>query len=101
MPGGGVSDMPDCSETGAALPECSFGQRALSEESDFVFSEAPEPFRIERSQLLGSVDPAQGPVHEQTQILVAAAEAKRYRLVGKEPVNDEQILRDVSLLCLQ
>ena len=58
MPGGGVSGMPDCSVTGGALPECSFGQRALLEEGGFVFSEAPEPFRIERSELLGPVDPA-------------------------------------------
>src|ERR1700736_4001854 len=101
MPGGGVSGMPDCSVTGGVLPERSFGQRALLEEGGFVFSETPEPFRIERSELLGPVDPAQGPVHEQTQILVAAAKAKRYRLVSKEPVNDEQVLRDVSLFCQQ
>ncbi len=66
MPGGSASDLPNGATTEAVLPGRLFGERALLEERDFAFVEAPEPFRIDRSQFLGSVDPAQGPVHEET-----------------------------------
>src|SRR5205814_1987531 len=56
IPGGGVSDMPRYSVTGAAVPECSFGDRALLEERHLALLEATgEPWLAR-----GSLDHCKG-----------------------------------------
>src|SRR3546814_16491868 len=82
-----------------SFPDRSFGQRRAAEERQRIGVGLAEKGRVDVPDLAGAIEPAQGTVDEQTEVLVAPLEPESQGVAGALQGQADPIARSRAAAC--